>query len=326
MASTDQEKKNHLIPEVYLSKWANSSRTTIAGKKGIGSREPRNIGTLCTVNNFFSIKAGYACCTENEAKVIFKPLEQYRVYYNDELIESPLKLNFLYYVFDNWSIKKENGDDAPKKALKSKIGQQKVNYIERQWSRLFESKWADQISLLERLVSERTSSAQPDLDFICSFILTLDWRSLESNAQFQDVYSAIAFPLDKIIIPKTERGLIQLNTASEEIKHEILLKGFRELFDKRGIIYQYIDGVLKRNTPLICIADSNIGFQTSDNPSFVCKDGKTHLCPITPSILIALKEDKAEESLKILQLNAIETCKINKTIRENAREFILHHN
>lgn len=328
MPTPDSEKNQHLIPRVYLSKWANSSGTILSENKGNNDKKPRNIRSLCTINNFFSIRAGYACCTETEAAAIFEPLEQYHVYYGNELIESPLKLNSIYYDFGNWTIKRKDGSIASKKTLKAKIEQQKVNCIEKQWSIRFESRWNEQISLLECWISENGKSLKPDFDFITKFILTLDWRSIESNALFQGIYNEVASPLDEIKIPKSERELIQFPTASEEIKHEILLKGFRKMFNGKGMVYNHMSTALQATTPLVCITDACINFQTSDNPSFVCgKNGEeVHLCPATPKILIALIKRNDKKFLKPLQLNAITTCRINKAIRDNASSYIFHSN
>ena len=212
--------------------------------------------------------------------------------------------------------------------MKAKIEQQKVNCIEKQWSIRFESRWNEQISLLECWISENGKSLKPDFDFITKFILTLDWRSIESNALFQGIYNEVASPLDEIKIPKSERELIQFPTASEEIKHEILLKGFRKMFNGKGMVYNHMSTALQATTPLVCIADACINFQTSDNPSFVCgKNGEeVHLCPATPKILIALIKRNDKKFLKPLQLNAITTCRINKAIRDNASSYIFHSN
>ena len=64
-----------------------------------------------------------------------------------------------------------------------------------------------------------------EMGYLMKFFIALDWRSFQSNAEFQKAFRPFAEALlDEIEIPEEERILPRLTTAAEEMKHCLLLK------------------------------------------------------------------------------------------------------
>lgn len=133
--------------------------------------------------------------------------------------------------------------------------------------------------------------------------------------------------LDEIGIPKEERFLPCLKTASDEMKHNLLLKYYRKYLNDDGVIYTHAIASLK-HTIFISWLQMDQHISTSDNPSFtfVRDDGlKEGLMPITPCILMAqgkCTEDADKYFITHISNNAVK--KYNEIIRANANEFVIH--
>ena len=76
-----EAKYHHLIPQTYMSAWANSSGTLLVKDLHTGETEKKNKEKFLGVNHYHSIIAGMPICTEDDAKEIFKILNNYDVSY-----------------------------------------------------------------------------------------------------------------------------------------------------------------------------------------------------------------------------------------------------
>ena len=161
------------------------------------------------------------------------------------------------------------------------------------------------------------------------FFVALDWRSIQSNDEFQQAFRLFADALlDEIEIPEEERILPILKTAADEMKHNLLLKYYRKYLDDDGVIYTHAIESLKHTNFHFLIADGPTYFITSNNPSFVFirEDSlKEGLMPLTPRILMA-QERCTEDADKyfITHISDEAVNRYNKIIRANANEFVIH--
>ena len=72
----------------------------------------------------------------------------------------------------------------------------------------------------------------------------------------------------EIEIPEEERFLPCLKTASDEMKHNLLLKYYRKYLNDDGVIYTHSIASLKHTNFHFLVADGPTYFDTSNNPSF----------------------------------------------------------
>lgn len=150
--------------------------------------------------------------------------------------------------------------------------------------------------------------------------MALDWRSILSNDEFQKVYCPFTEALlNEIEIPEEDRVLPCLKTASDEMKHNLLLKYYRKYLKDEGMIYTHAMEALKY---------TNFHFLISDGPSFtfIRTDGlKEGLMSTIPRILMAQGtciEDADKYYITHITDDAVK--KYNSIIRANADEFIIH--
>ena len=161
------------------------------------------------------------------------------------------------------------------------------------------------------------------------FFIALDWRSIQSNDEFQKAFRPFADALlDEIEIPEEERFLPCLKTASDEMKHNLLLKYYRKYLNDDGVIYTHSIASLKHTNFHFLVADGPTYFDTSNNPSFtfIRDDGlKEGLMPITPRILMAQgKCTEDADKYFITHITDAAVKKYNEIIRANANEFVIH--
>jgi len=329
MAET-QAKYHHLIPQTYMSAWANASGTL--NIKYISSPEttvPRNIENIAGITDFHSVKACMPICTQNDTDTIFASLQGYKVVYEGEELSSTLEMNKKYYDFDNWKITRSDGSLASKKKLKHDISQVKIRDIEANWSHKYENHWHAKIKLIENAVNYCESGSIPafDQDYLMRFYTALDWRGFSSSKYFEDTINLSRAHLDDVEIPESDRLFPWLKTGWDETRHNFLLDNFRQYLNDDGIIFQDAMGNLQHTSFHFLIADGPTLFFTSDTPAFTHErsDGKlAGLLPITPNILLA--KGKCEGNTNIYNIKHIteeEVQSYNKAIHSNATEFVI---
>ena len=132
---------------------------------------------------------------------------------------------------------------------------------------------------------------------------------------------------NQIKIPEEDRFLKCLETPFDEIRHDLLLKFYRQYLDDNGVMYKYAIENLRNTGFDFLIADGPTYFITSDSPSFVFKrtDGMLQgIMPITPHILLSQRKCMdASDMYYISHIKDNEVQKYNTIIKENATEFII---
>ena len=333
MPNETQAKYHHLIPQTYMSAWANSSGTLrIEEKDSPGVVFERNKEKIGGITDFHTIAAGSPLCTQNDADLIFSPVATYCVNYEGRTIQDTLELNRIYWDFDNWVITSSDGTPVSKKRIRNDIEQVKIKDIEANWSSKYENGWASQVQTIEDKVLKSTTNAVDafDKEYLMKFFVALDWRGFKSNDQFENAVSWLCtevLPLGEVDIPEDERLLPSLPTAADEMRHNLLLQYFRQYLDDRGVIYQAALVNLKNTSFHFLVSDGPTLFITSDTPAFVYTrpDGsKMGLMPITPHILLVQgkqTEDSGEFYITHITDEAVQ--KYNEVIRQNADGFVI---
>ena len=126
-----------------------------------------------------------------------------------------------------------------------------------------------------------------------TLVIVSDYTSIKSNIQFNDAWEWLCkevLRLDEIDIPEEERELPILDNAAEEMKHNLLLKFYRQYLNDSGVIYTHAMANLYNTSFHFLVADGPETFNTSDNPVFVFRrlDGKLQgVLPLSPRILMA---------------------------------------
>lgn len=327
-----QAKYHHLVPQTYMSFWAHGNGTlNVEFLESPGVIVSRNKEKIAGLNDFHSIKAGMPICTRSDTDLIFAAVQPYIIEYKGKIIVDSLELNSVYYDFDNWKITRSDGTTVSKKGIKREIEKVKIKDIEANWSIKYENKWAGLVATIEEKILHSNKASVPvfDFEFLMRFFTALDWRGFCSNEQFERTFAALCnntLAFDEIEIPENDRVLPSLKTASDEMKHYLLLKYYREYLNDSGVIYTNALENIKHTSFHFLIADSVTKFITSDTPAFLHKqaDGKViGLLPITPNILMiqCLCTDIKEYYITHITNEAVK--RYNKAIRVNADEFII---
>lgn len=329
-------KYHHLIPKTYLSAWEHGNGTLyVRFLEDKGHVVERNKDKIAGITNYHSIVAGMPIVTKKDADTIFACLADLEVHYRDEIISDSLKLNSIYYDFENWKIYRKDGSVVSKKKLKSEIDEVKIRDIETLWSLKYEDTWGMIRSKLESLIMMASNDGIPNTykDYLMKFYTALDWRSIKSNAQFNDTWEWFCkeiLHLDEIDIPEEERELPMLDNAAEEMKHNLLLKFYRQYLNDSGVIFTHAMANLSKTTFHFLISDGSETFNTSDNPVFIFRrrDGKLQgVLPLTPRILMAqVKNSEQDTNFFVTHITDEAVKRYNIEIEKNASSFIVQLN
>lgn len=295
-------KYHHLIPQTYMSAWSNDSGTLMVEYlSNPGIWEQKNKKNIGGMNDYYSIQVGMPICDKNDTDKIFASLTEYTVEINGQVVTDTLEMNNKFNDFDTWVIKRKDGSTVSKKHIRHEITKVKIKDIESKWSTIYENKWNDVIYDLKTSIctSEFKSIDAIHKEYLMEFFVALDWRSFQSNCEFQKVVLDSTTILRKIEIPKEDRRLPMLDNASEEIRYYLLLKYYRKYFDKKGIMYENVRVYLANMSLTFLVADGQETFITSDNPAFMFK-----------------RNDNKIQGV----------CRYNDEIKKNASRFIIKEN
>lgn len=329
-------KYHHLIPKTYLSAWEHGNGTLYV--RFLDEKETvveRNKDKIAGITNYHSIVAGMSIITKEDADIIFACLADLEVHYKNTIVSDSLELNRIYNDFDNWTIYRKDHSVVSKKKLKSEIDKVKIRDIETLWSTKYEDSWSTIRSKLENSIMTAKDGFISDAykKYLMKFYTALDWRSIKSNILFNDTWRYICkdtLHLDEIDIPEKERKLSMLDNVAEEIKHNLLLKFYRQFLNDSGIIFTHAMTNLTNTSFHFLVADGSETFNTSDNPVFVFKrqDGKLQgILPLTPRILMVQGKNSTQDTnFYITHITNEAVKKYNNEIEKNASNFIIQLN
>lgn len=325
-------KYHHLIPQTYMSSWANQSGTlNIEFLNKPRTIVPRNKEKIAGITDYYSIKVGMPICAQSDTDKFFSVLSDYCVEIDGNITTDTMEMNRHFYDFDNWRITRKDETLVSKKSLRREIEKIKIKDIEINWSIKYENKWDSVVNDIEKNILNTTAKSVPMFhkDYLMKFFVALNWRGFQSNQQFEETFKALTEGLfDKIDIPFKERQLPQLETAADELRHELLLKFYRQYLEDRGVIFAYAEANLQNTGFHFLISDGPTYFDTSDSPSFMFKrnDGLLQgIMPITPRILLGqgkCTDDTGRYYISHITEDAVQ--RYNAIIRKHALEFIIH--
>ena len=318
-----------------MDAWGRGNGTLkVEFKNNPGVIEEKNKGNIAGITDFHSIKAGMPICTQADADLIFAAVSSYTVTYDGNVISNTLELNKVFYDFDNWTITRADGTPVRKRRIRNEIEQVKIKDIEVNWSTKYENTWSNQVSIIQDKILNATADAIPafDREYIMKFYTALDWRGFISNKQFENAVTWLChdiMDLGNINIPEEERLLPSLTTVEDEMRHNMLLKYYRQYLNDTGIIYTTAMANLGNTSFHFLIADGPTKFITSDTPAFVYKrsDGLfAGLLPITPRILMVQGKNRDNDNhYYITHITDEAVQEYNKTIYENADKFVIRN-
>ena len=328
-------KYHHLIPRTYLSAWEHGSGTLYVqflGKEGIVER---NKDRIAGSTNYYSIIAGMPIVTEADAQKIFASLNDFEVHYNGRVIADVLELNKIYHDFWNWKIYRKDGSTVSKKRVKDQIDKVKIRDIESLWSTKYEDGWGRIKDELIKRITSAKSDFIPEFekDYLMKFYTALDWRSIKSNIQFNEACEWLCnevLQLNQIDIPEEDGEPQILENIAEEMRHNLLLKFYRQYLNDDGVIYKNAMANLAYTSFHFLVADGQETFITSDNPAFVFRrnDGQLQgVLPISPRVLMAQgRNTDSDGKFYITHITEEAVCRYNKEIKKNAVSFIVKGN
>ncbi|PFH86464.1 DUF4238 domain-containing protein [Bacillus sp. AFS088145] len=326
-------KYHHLIPRTYLQSWCFSNDSLHAySKSDLTKKKQLNINNHFGIQNYHTIKVGMPICTDEDLKKIFQSLNGYKVEYEGKLLQSLKEYNQYFYDFDEWKIYYAKTESiVPKKkknTIKSEINQCRIVDIEEAWSRQYENGWNSLKQIIEQKLLT-TNALEIDAfnkEELMKFIVSLDWRSEKGNEELEKILEFInkLLPLKEIDLSKDDRSIAFETNAYEWSKRNYLLKEFNEFLQGKGIINDQVNSYIRDCTLEFFIANGNVGFLTSDNPSFIYhfNDGLSHVMPLTPKILVrVLKGSTDKYFIKLLNDELVQW--FNGIIIENSNELAL---
>ncbi len=328
-----KSKYHHLIPQTYLAAWEHGNGTLyVRFKDRIDEVVERNKANLAGYTNYHTIFAGMPIVEKEDADFIFKCVSDFEVRYKGSVISDSLVLNRNYWDFENWSIYRKDGSVVSNKRIKAEIDQAKIRDIEDLWAKKYENKWSQVRSDLTDRLTKATGGTIPAVhkEYLVEFFTALDWRSFISNELFNGICGSLcndSLHLNEIEIPEQERKLYYCRTASEEIRHALLLKMYRQFLQGTGPIYNQAMAALGKTSFCFLIAGGQAKFITSDNPAFIYEqqNGQVYgMMPISPEILLFQGKD-AKKSSRYYVRNATdeEVGTWNAAIEAYASQFLV---
>ncbi|MDD6069655.1 MAG: DUF4238 domain-containing protein [Clostridiales bacterium] len=324
------QKYHHLIPRTYNAAWAHGKDSIYIQYKD-GEIDERSNGNIGGVNDYHSIIAGMPICTLEDCKKIYSVLIDYIVEYKGKVVTDLLEMNSIYWDFDNWNVKHLDGNLASKKRIKDAIEQVKIKEIEDLWSKKYENGWVKEFEEIQKRV-QAVDGVIPEFDkeYLMKFFTMLDWRSGSSNSVFASAFDNLcngALRLNEVEIPEEERELKFFESASEYMRHCLLLNMYRKYLNDDGVMYDNALKNLQFTNFHFLLAKGKTTFITSDNPVFTYErdDGlKQGLMPISPRILLGQGKNSEKNGMYYVSTITDEAVKrYNRTIRDNAINYIV---
>ena len=329
-----KQKRQHLIPQVYLNLWKNEEGNLNVAEldtnKVVKNYLKKSIAKFGIKNNYYSIKAGQANCIKEDADCFFSDLLKYTVEINGRRISNTMDMNRNFENIDEWIIKDENGRSINNKKVKNEIQKMKINEIEDKWNLKYENYWGEFANQLEKKIQYMANNIPIfKKDYLVNFFCSMDWRSIISNNDFNRSYYSAMKLIYTVFEQEEDQDLI------EELRYNILLKKYRDFLNDNGLIYEQAQRIKKQFEFIFLVANESKFFITSDNPSFFYGERELQIgiMPISPRILLKLKRKQriidnlnCDDKYNIFYIDDKEVEKYNELIQKNADKYIIYIN
>lgn len=328
-------KKHHLVPQAYLSAWADNRENLEVKDKETGGIQRHKKESIFCRRNYYSISVGMPICTSEDAESILEPLEDYNVIYKGQNVTAPIDLLRIYYDFDEWEIRKDGIaiSMSTRNSIKDRIKNAKVLKIEEAWSDQYENSWPTVRAEIVNTVTKGDGDI-PEFQksFLVRFFVMLNWREFSKAEEYKEDVNLLWEPVrslyDNAEDDDDEPGGIK--PIIDDYVKASLLKRYWEFLNKNGHLYEQAMQDLEHTSILFCIAGRDLRFVTSDNPAFYHKteEGRCEgIMPVTPKILLILRRQAEQESVyHVLHINDAMIAQYNDIIEEHATESIILDN
>ncbi|MGV6975502.1 DUF4238 domain-containing protein [Bacillus toyonensis] len=334
-------KYHHLIPRVYMKAWRHGDLSIYVvekGKSDLGTE--KNMRNFGGINNYHSIRAGSLYASSDDCADFFKPLQNYSVEIDGEIVEDLYDLNMKFVEFDEWIIKDSNGKEVTKKVkntLKNTIRSITKKDIEVGWDKQYENHWDkinkqithDILLKANSLTEKHLMKETIDRKDLIKFMVSIEWRTNLYHPEIQETLdkalrkNSYGIDFKSILIPEKERLYPFLETLYDEYAHSIILKFYREFLDGTGPIMEEAQKLINTAGIVFRLAPKDGEFITSDNPvcRFTNTEGKPEIIfPLTPKIACSIYLDSAPGYYVLDDINKDELVRYNNTLKDNCKE------
>lgn len=322
-------KEHHRIPQVYMKKWCIQSNSVQTFNVQTKKLELKNIDNIFITKHYNSYTAGGMNNPDDVNERIFSCLENYKVKYFGNSLNTANELNEHFNDYDNWEISDKDDNKiskATKNEFKYKLIDSKDPAIETLFSRLFENDWNNYI---DELYSDVLKDIDIDFRKLCKYVLLFLYRNPNGDENWQNPFlkyitSFLGEQADRII-PENERIYSKDITMYDELVHESNIRRYKEIIEETGAMKKVLDCLSLLCIPTFYI-DNSSRFITSDT-NVIYSDGCLYFVA-SPQIFVKiysklLIEDKYVEKYDCsLDIKKIE--EINKFIFINTKERILY--
>ncbi|MFK4167305.1 DUF4238 domain-containing protein [Paenibacillus lautus] len=326
---------HHLVPRTYLKSWCHHGYSAHAYKsEGEKFKNGVNVSSHFGYNHYHSLRVGMSYLNEEDLSQIFKELSNFQVKYEGRNLEGLKEWNEKFFDRENWELIYPNGKLVPKKrrnALFQSIEHAALPVIEMGWSIKYENKWNKLLRIIEqKVLVEEEDTEIPEFykGFIMKMIVSIGWRSERSREIYTEVLNQIdnVVNLSQIVIDRKDNLLPFGNNVLDVIRHEYLLKEYRNFLNETGVIYMEAKEYIRRCSLTFFVATGECRFITSDNPSFIRSDSnfKVPTMPVSPQVLVEVGVDREKRgTYQIRRIDDIMVKQYNKIILDNSERMVL---
>lgn len=321
----------HLVPQTYLSAWSSNGTSVRQLDKLTDKIKPARIDNNFGINHEYSVCPGTLGLSKEQCAELFLPLDGYTMKYEDKILDSAERLNNMFPFYDDWEMYDTDGKLVGRKrkcTLKQQLLKGRDLSLEIKQIKSYEDKWP---KMRDELVRRVMCSSNNSIDEFCRgffirYMVLQHWRGFGHSASENRAFDAVnsIFPLSNIEIPETQRIYKAGSNFDEEMRHDMRLKDFKQYFESSGPIYTQTEWLLKNATLEIYVAPSPYHFLSSDTPCYAYKDTTVQfLFPITPQVLITLKNPVQKDLYQIFKLSKSKVQKINTLTITAAKQFVI---
>lgn len=347
-------KKQHLIPQTYMSAWANNNKKVKVENVKNKQTAIRRTDKILYKDYQYSYRAGMSGCTQDMTNRFFSPLSNLIVKISGIVVTDTMKMNDNWDYFDEWEITDKdetqiNAED--REVLKREIENVIDNTIEDHWSKEYENHWKSIVKEIEEKILDPSFTSVPAFkkEDLLSFISALAIRQY-GHIKGCEIVISIAEDLFKklfqseldLVDQYADNNYSQLpnkNVSSPQpitsnlsehfnFRHDFYQYQYKKDKDMNGGLIEKLRMLLHDLTFQFYVCNESNYFITSDHPVIIGKSCKGHLAalfPITPRIALVLKHTPDDISrYYIFHISGRVVDSFNAEIRRYAQKLVIY--
>lgn len=350
----------HLVPQCYMREWSyNPKRTSVwlyNKTCDVSSTNLNEINAICgskrlekinAVDSYYDIKAGCYFMPQEALDEIFGPTMHLSVYLNGELLDTEIKRNNKFGVFDEWVI--TDNENTPltedeRDELKKYFSEARFVFIEKEWSKQYENNWRTYINDFENRIRQLNSVMESKKNDNASNIITADMileivkmlivfdiRGFYSNEflynQIDEIWNILAPELSEMELKPDDRMHPTETTVKESFRHQYFLHVCYDILKNNsisGTAKVLFDMYTTHLVPHFYLTSRSYPFVTSENPVFTNTDKnekKELIFVALPTMIISMgRGDKGHFFISDLTPQKVD--EYNKIIARNNNHII----